>query len=455
MIVASRLIWIATYMLLPPTAMAQLPPLPQPEGSSTKNEPHLFVAKRIVDLGKILDGDKVAVAWTLENRGSADLVIKKTKSSCGCAVLEIAEKDKIIRPGRSLKLKVVFDSTRRRGFQKKYVTIMTNDPSEPNLKLEFQANVEYLYELIPPNVLNLQMLHRGQTADKTLDITPAPNRSPIEILELQLEKKTPLTFKRETFQVKQGTAHRVVFTVMKDAALGRVKSTMKVRLRVDGIEKEHEISVRCAIAGDLAIQPKLVDATRQTSKRGKQLAPVTIRSTSDRPFDVISASAGSLLDVQYKPMKRGKPRTHYRFLLTISDDAPAGPFGTALEVRTTCLDQPVVLIPVFGIVAPRIDVEPPIILLRQDGTPAGEQRRLTLKVPVQESLEISGITCENAAVSVTIDREASASYHYLLYLDVNLVGKLPAGTHETSLVLATNVKGAERLDIPVRIVVPE
>jgi hypothetical protein len=454
-LVSKRLVVMMFFPLSLPAAVAQLPPVPQTGDESAKKKPRLFVAQRVIDLGKVMEGDKVTLSWLLENHGSADLVIEKTTSSCGCAVVKLRDEDKVLRPGGTLDLKVVFDSKKRRGKQAKHVTVQSNDPTTAKLQLDFKANVDFLYDVKPSTLLNLQMLRRGEQAAKTLDITPGPGRSSVEIMSVEFDEECPLIWKHEPFAGKSGTGQRLKFTVKKDAALGRVKALAKIKLKVAGTEREYEVPLRGEIVGDLSVNPVVVDATRQTSRRGKQLAPVTLRSTNRTSFEVLGASAGPLLDVEIEKGKAGARETKYKFLMTIRDDAPPGPFGAALEIRTTSADQPVISVPVFGIVAPPIEVDPPVIIFRHDGTPAGVQRRLRVKASVQDTLEITDIKCDNQAVAATIDYEATRHRRHLLFLDVKLTGKPPAGTQETTLVLTTSIKGAERLEIPVRIEVPE
>jgi hypothetical protein len=197
--------------------------------------------------------------------------------------------------------------------------------------------------------------------------------------------------------------------------------------------------------------PKVIDATRQTSLPGKRLAPVTISSTEKTPFDVVNATAGPLFDVNIEQNKALTPRTEYTVALTLRDDARPGPFGTMLDIRTTSLDQPIVSIPVFGIVAAALEVDPPMVLLRNDGTANGVRRRVKVQAPTTTALEITEVTCDQPAVSVAVDREASSRYRHIRFLDVQLSGKLPPGIHQTALHLVTNRTGSERLDIPVTI----
>src|SRR3972149_2741208 len=144
-----------------PLIAGQLPPTPSGTGNEAAPRPQLYVAQRSQDIGTILDGDKATVTWLLENRGNAALVIDRTVPSCGCTVVQLAEDERVIAPGGSLALKAVFDSTNRREAQVKTISVHSNDPAEPELRLDFKAKVELLFELEPAGMLNLRTIRRG------------------------------------------------------------------------------------------------------------------------------------------------------------------------------------------------------------------------------------------------------------------------------------------------------
>lgn len=429
----------------------QLPPTPTGTGGEAAPRPQLFVAQRSQELGTIIEGDKATVTWMLENRGNADLVIERTSSSCGCTVVQLAENEKVIAPGGSLTLKADFDSTNRREAQAKTVSVHSNDPAEPELRLDFKAKVELLFELEPAGMLNLRTIRRGATGQKGLDIFPGPERKTLTIHSIEIQDDAPLSFQSEPLESRGRAGQRVRFTVNESASLGALNAFAKIRLSVDGVDRERSFPIRGEIVADLTWLPKVIDATRQTSLPGKRLTPMTLSSTEKTPFDVLNAAAGPLFDVNIEPNKVLTPRTEYTVMLTLREDAPPGPFGTMLDIRTTSLDQPMVSIPVFGIVAATLEVDPPMVLLRDDGTPNGVRRRVKIQAPTTTALDITEVTCDKPAVSVAVDREASSRYRHIRFLDVQLSGKLPPGTHQTALHLVTNIAGSERLEIPVTI----
>jgi len=443
--------WMTILQTLLPLLAGQLPPTPTGTGGEAAPRPQLFVAQRSQELGTIIEGDKVTVTWMLENRGKADLVIEETVSSCGCTVVQLAESEKVIAPGGSLALKADFDSTNRRDAQAKTVSVHSNDPVEPELRLDFKAKVDLLFELNPPGMLNLRTIRRGAAAQKSLDIFPGPDRKTLTIHGIEIPDDAPLSFQSEALESRGRAGQRIRFTVNESASLGALSAFAKIRLTVDGVDRERAFPIRGEIVADLTWLPKVIDATRQTSLPGKRLAPVIISSTEKTPFDVLKAAAGPLFDVSVEPNKALTPRTEYSVALTLRDDARPGPFGTMLNIRTTSLDQPMVSIPVFGIVAAALEIDPPLVLLRQDGTPNGARRRVKVQAPTTSALEITEVTCDQPAVSVAVDREASARYRHIRFLDVRLSGKMPPGTHEAALHLVTNLVGSEKLEVPVTI----
>jgi len=433
-------------------AAAQLPPTPNEAARDLTPKPQVYVAQRSQDLGTILEGDKVTVTWELENRGHAELIIDRTVASCGCTVVRLAEEEKTVAPGRSLSLNAQFDSAARRDDQAKSVTVYSNDPTEPQLRLEFKATVELLYELDPVGMVNLRAIRRGQAGPRPLDIFPGPRYKELTIKTVDLPADAPLLYQIDPVEVRQRKGQRLRFTVAENAPLGQLNATATLRIGVDGIERERSVALRGEVVADLTWLPKVVDATRQPSLPGKRLTPVTVSSPEKLAFDIVEAGAGPFFEVTVEPGKSAKPRTEYSVTLTLRDAAPPGPFGTLLRISTTSLDQPLVEIPVFGIVSAPVEVEPPIVLLRADGTPAGAHRRVRLQTALPSiGLDISNLSCDNPAVIATIDQAASSKYQHIRFLDVRLNGKPGEGRHSTVLRVTTGVVGAERLEIPVTI----
>ncbi len=94
-----------------------------------KNPPTMdFLDGTEFKFGNITQGDKVEHVFHFKNNGKNDLIIRKTKASCGCTA--IAPNDKVIKPGQESSIKTIFNSRGKKGRQSKTITITTNIPGK-------------------------------------------------------------------------------------------------------------------------------------------------------------------------------------------------------------------------------------------------------------------------------------------------------------------------------------
>ncbi len=80
------------------------------------------------DFGEIIQGQVVETDFKFTNTGKTDLVVIDAKGSCGCTVPEWPKDP--VKPGKSNKIHVKFDSTNKEGHQTKTVTLTCN--TQPN-----------------------------------------------------------------------------------------------------------------------------------------------------------------------------------------------------------------------------------------------------------------------------------------------------------------------------------
>lgn len=102
--------------------------------------PQLKIENDMHDFGKVNQGDKRTALFTLTNTGQSNIEIRKAKSTCGCVTAKL--KKQIIKPGKSIELELIFDTTDRRGIQQKSVSIYTNDPKKPAQRVHVRASIQ-------------------------------------------------------------------------------------------------------------------------------------------------------------------------------------------------------------------------------------------------------------------------------------------------------------------------
>lgn len=93
-----------------------------------------------INFGEIKKGEKANCDFELTNTGKSDLMIRKTKASCGCTAVTLG--DKTLSPGQSTTIRATFDSAGKSGRQYKTITVITNDPLDPEIQLNIQGNIK-------------------------------------------------------------------------------------------------------------------------------------------------------------------------------------------------------------------------------------------------------------------------------------------------------------------------
>ncbi|MCL2845055.1 MAG: DUF1573 domain-containing protein [Chitinivibrionia bacterium] len=95
--------------------------------------PRFFTENRDHDWGTVEMGDRILRhTFQVVNQGTDTLRINSIRPSCGCAV---AKFDSIIAPGRTGRIVGEFNMRGRTGMQRNSLTVISNDPEEPQIRL--------------------------------------------------------------------------------------------------------------------------------------------------------------------------------------------------------------------------------------------------------------------------------------------------------------------------------
>lgn len=109
--------------------------------------PRITVKSDKHDFGTIVEGQVVSYKYEIQNTGTSELKISEVKASCGCTA---AAPEKLnLKPGEKTSVKVEFNSENRLGPQEKFVYIFSNDPVNPQYKLNFTCVVVEPKDALP------------------------------------------------------------------------------------------------------------------------------------------------------------------------------------------------------------------------------------------------------------------------------------------------------------------
>lgn len=104
------------------------------------NSPQLSINNKLQNVGRVQAGEKIKVEYELVNSGKKSLNIRKIDPNCACLTASLSDFD--IKPGKSAKLKVEFDTSDRRGGQNKTVYIYSSDPQNPTQVVTIRATIQ-------------------------------------------------------------------------------------------------------------------------------------------------------------------------------------------------------------------------------------------------------------------------------------------------------------------------
>lgn len=102
--------------------------------------PSISFDKEVHDYGKVIYGETVTEEFILTNTGDQPLTIGKLHASCGCT--KAIKGSSEVPPNGKTKIVAAFDTTgMKAGRKQKFVTVFSNDPERPEVKLTLFADV--------------------------------------------------------------------------------------------------------------------------------------------------------------------------------------------------------------------------------------------------------------------------------------------------------------------------
>ena len=106
--------------------------------TAQEKNPMINFEKETIDYGDISKGSEGTRTFIFENTGTAPLLIKGVRSSCGCTIPKKPEDP--IAPGEKGEIIVRYD-TNRVGVFRKTITVNTNVPTNSMIALKIKGNV--------------------------------------------------------------------------------------------------------------------------------------------------------------------------------------------------------------------------------------------------------------------------------------------------------------------------
>jgi len=108
-----------------------------------------FIGGQDFAFGTVNEGDVIEHVFKFKNTGKSDLIIRKTRTSCGCTVVE--PKNKTIKPGEESEIKAVFNTRGKKNKQTKVITVITNIPGKEKHQEKSRVLIKMSGNVTPKN----------------------------------------------------------------------------------------------------------------------------------------------------------------------------------------------------------------------------------------------------------------------------------------------------------------
>jgi hypothetical protein len=118
---------------------------------TAQSSPRAVVPFTSYDFGDVYRGEPIRQLFVVRNEGDADLIMRGVEPGCNC---EIVEADQVIPPGKEGAIQIEINTSSSIGPLIKIVTLKTNNPEQPHMRLTLSANVLANSNGGPANVAN-------------------------------------------------------------------------------------------------------------------------------------------------------------------------------------------------------------------------------------------------------------------------------------------------------------
>jgi uncharacterized protein DUF1573 len=298
-----------------------------------------------VDFGKTSTIDTLSGVFKFKNVGDGVLKVQRPEPSCDCTESQV--KPDTLAPGESGEIVYVIKLDHPLDGQR-FITVRSNDPKTPVLKLTMKINHTPLYEL-SPKVLVMAVPAGKKEAQATFTVSRSDDK-PLEI-DRVTGSDTSITAAFESSSQPDESSARIVVTVHRSSdSPSLIKGAVQMWNRNQASRPVQTISVVGQILGEVATYPSQIywvipDLGTNKSSYSAQSLTKTIELTSvlGRDVELKNPTTGIKgLNMQIVPKKPGK-----QFDLVLKfDEVPTEFSNGKVTVQTSLASLPKIEIPV-------------------------------------------------------------------------------------------------------------
>jgi thiol-disulfide isomerase/thioredoxin len=311
---------------------------PVPSGDVKGPKPIITVEEPIHDFGVVWVGPTLNHSFVVKNTGDAPLQITKVKPSCGCTIA--GAYPRAIAPGESGEFPFAVQSTKLHSRFSKFITISSNDPVTPEMRLQIRGEIKQYVDVTPAHA-NFGRIVGDDPQERLLNIQNNTDKP----LNLELLKENDGGFKFDLITKEEGQRYELRVRAEPPFDAGMLKADAILSTNIDE-QKTIQINARAVVPERLDIQPQsILVADRPGDTRGLTRV-IRFTNYGEQPVNLVEATAD---DPQIKLTTNERtPGKSYTVLVELPPgyEPPAG--GRKITLKTNDTRKPFVEIPVLS-----------------------------------------------------------------------------------------------------------
>ena len=300
--------------------------------------PQIAVAETVHDFGKVPPGESRQHEFVYRNAGSVPLEVTHVRTSCGCTTA--GDWDRRVEPGSEGRVKVNFSTGSYSGLLQRNVTLVTNDPRQPQLVLQVKAEIWAPIDVNPKTVMFQYDSEATEGETRVVRLTSHLDE-PLVFASVRSEHPG---FRASLETVKPGQEFSLQISTVPPVGTGTITAAVvlepadtnvaPVRVMTYAVERQ-----------PLTISPVSMVLPAGQIRPGTR-SSVTIRNNTAEPLVVSDASINLPgVEVEVKELQPGR-------FFTLTPQFPDGfalPSGQQIELtaKTSHRRQPQIRVPVI------------------------------------------------------------------------------------------------------------
>jgi len=203
------------------------------------------------DFGERNNTEFVEHDYPIRNEGTLSLEILNVRASCGCTAVKPSQE--VIPPGGEASIRARLDLRGRHGFQRKSITVKSNDPKTPSLVMTLTGTAIQPLRAQPSSLFFGRV---GTDAARTRTFDIISGKEPIQILEVRTDNPGIVVKPLPEQSAADGKSHRLELTLDSSLPTGNINGKVFVKTDMEG-QAELAIPVVAYIA---ATEPRSAPA---------------------------------------------------------------------------------------------------------------------------------------------------------------------------------------------------